>query len=85
MAAATVILLAATVFLIDANESESDGDLTLPVVSIDTEGGKAVLSDTDYLVCSVDVAGYEDGAGDISGAEGKIRGRGNTTWYGYHT
>ncbi|WP_400237243.1 CotH kinase family protein [Methanomethylophilus alvi] len=85
MAAATVILLAATVFLIDANESESDGDLTLPVVSIDTEGGKAVLSDTDYLVCSVDVAGYEDGAGDISGAEGKIRGRGNTTWYGNHT
>ena len=39
MAAATVSLLATTVFLIDANESESDGDLTLPVVSIDTGGG----------------------------------------------
>ena len=51
----------------------------LPVVYVDTEGGKPVVSKEDYLNASLSIRGTEVYEG-LESAVCQIRGRGNTTW-----
>ena len=51
----------------------------LPVIYVDTEGGKPIVSKEDYLNASLHILGTEAYDG-LNPADCQIRGRGNTTW-----
>ena len=51
----------------------------LPVVYVDTEGGKGVNSKTEYVPASLYIRG-EGGYPSLQAVSCSIRGRGNTTW-----
>ena len=51
----------------------------LPVVFVNTEGGKAVQSKEEYLNATVQIVGTE-GLDGLDAVSCQIRGRGNTTW-----
>lgn len=51
----------------------------LPVISIDTDGGRDITSKDYYLDCIVTVLDSENGF-NIKDATGQIKGRGNSTW-----
>ena len=51
----------------------------LPVVFVNTEGGKAVQSKEEYLNATVQIVGT-DGLDGLDAVSCQIRGRGNTTW-----
>ncbi|MBR6881898.1 MAG: CotH kinase family protein [Bacteroidales bacterium] len=55
-------------------------DTGLPVVIIDTQGGKAVASKDTYVPGTVRIQGVGDWEG-LAETGCEIRGRGNTTWY----
>lgn len=54
-------------------------DLSLPVLSIDTQNGEEIVSKNDYIYCNVST---NNTVNDyiIDGEGAKIRGRGNTSW-----
>ena len=52
----------------------------LPVVYVDTEGGKGIYSKEEYVKASLKIRGTEQFEG-LSATSCEIRGRGNTTWY----
>ena len=52
----------------------------LPVVYVDTQGGKGVYSKEEYVKASLKIRGTEQFEG-LSETSCEIRGRGNTTWY----
>lgn len=54
-------------------------DLSLPVLSIDTENGKEIVSRKDYIFCDVSVSNTDNDY-SLLGEGAKIRGRGNTSW-----
>ena len=51
----------------------------LPVVYVDTEGGKAITSKTDYLSATLSILG-DGGYEGLAPVSCQVRGRGNTTW-----
>lgn len=51
----------------------------LPVISITTEGGKAITSKDTYVGCNITILDTETG-NDIINESAKIKGRGNSTW-----
>ena len=51
----------------------------LPVIYVDTEGGKPVVSKEDYLDATLSIRGTEQYDG-LDASVCQIRGRGNTTW-----
>ena len=51
----------------------------LPVIYVDTEGGKPIVSKEDYLNAALSILGT-DKLDDLDPAVCQIRGRGNTTW-----
>ena len=60
--------------------SPEDGiDTGLPVVYVDTEGGKTIDSKEDYVNASLRITG-KGGYEGLDGTSCGIRGRGNTTW-----
>lgn len=61
-----------------AEDSASRG-LTYPVLSIDTEGGRAVTSKTNYIPASVTLENT-DSEYLLESVSAQIRGRGNGTW-----
>ena len=52
----------------------------LPVVYVDTQGGKGIYSKEEYVKASLKIRGTEQFEG-LSDTSCEIRGRGNTTWY----
>lgn len=54
-------------------------ELSLPVLSINTQNGEEIVSKTDYLYCDVSVSNAEE-CYMLDGENAKIRGRGNTSW-----
>ena len=54
-------------------------DLSLPILSIDTENGKEIVSRKDYIFCDVSVSNTDNDY-SLLGEGAKIRGRGNTSW-----
>lgn len=50
-----------------------------PVISIDTEESKPILSKEEYITCVVDVGNTKEEY-LVNEATGKIKGRGNSTW-----
>ena len=52
----------------------------LPVVYVDTQGGKGIYSKEEYVKASLKIRGTEQFEG-LSATSCEIRGRGNTTWY----
>ena len=52
----------------------------LPVVYVDTQGGKAITSKEEYVKASLKIKGTEQLEG-LDATSCEIRGRGNTTWY----
>ena len=60
-------------------KKESD-PLVLPVLRIETEGGKEVADRENYLPMTLSVSGSANGTYDLPALGGGIRGRGNSTW-----
>ena len=59
-------------------ENGKDLHTGLPVLYLDTEDGKSIVSKTDYLSATLAVWEEESGLGDSMPCS--VRGRGNTTW-----
>lgn len=78
---AAAVLVAAIVLVVVLDEiSESDsGDYTLPVIRIETEDGESIESKDAYVDCEVTIINT-DSQYRLDGADGKIRGRGNSSW-----
>ncbi len=62
--------------LIASEHPDAEHDPSFPSLRINT-GGAAIETKSAYIHCTVDA---ESGQDDISGAEAKIKGRGNSTW-----
>ena len=54
--------------------------LELPYIEISTENGAPIVSKEDYVNASISVKGTSNGEYDLTSLEGKIKGRGNSTW-----
>lgn len=54
-------------------------ELSLPLVIINTEDGKEIKDKENYIACEISVRNAEEQY-EFEAAEGKIKGRGNSTW-----
>jgi len=55
----------------------------VPTLCIDTDGGAEITSKTEYIGCSIKYYNDEDLKNPIHNGRGRIRGRGNATWWWY--
>jgi hypothetical protein len=53
----------------------------LPIITINTEGGKIIDSRENYINAAVTISDPNDHGNDLEKTETQIRGRGNTTWW----
>lgn len=76
MVLVAVLLLSACILAVS---DQSKFEPTLPVMSIQTEDGAEVVSKEAYVDCTISVSNA-DSSYTFENADGKIRGRGNSTW-----
>lgn len=76
MAVVAMLLLSACILAVG---DQSKFAPTIPVMSIETDKGTSIESKEIYVRCTIDVSNT-DGEHDLESVDGKIRGRGNSTW-----
>lgn len=64
-------------------ETPAKVEFGVPTLFIDTEGGAAIESKTETVACKVELTPDADYRNPIVKTTGRIRGRGNATWYWY--